>query len=239
MRSLGLLCVCALLLACQDKPAGGSTSATSASAPVQKEATPAGSASAGSLTTPTSAGSNALAADSSGTLALAWKAVNAQSPRVVVSIVAGTDTVPVGELDATSDDTPSGTIEACSMKNRGKESTFSCGGVPAYNFYTAKIEGGALVVTLTTGVDQDPGSEKVKEIVRRPTTATTLKATGPASQALYGNCRIGYVQRTADSPCLHKCIKGTECKGTDVCKLIDITGTDGPHKVSACIPAGK
>jgi len=236
MRTVGLVFVLGLI-ACQDKPAAGgggsapSASAT-ASAPAPKEATTA-SASA------TTASAGSLSADASGALLLSWKAVNAETPRVKVSVVAGDQTIPVGELDATSDDTPSGTIEACSMKNRGKDSVFSCGGTPAYNFYTAKIEGGALVITLTTGVDQDPGSEKIKEVVRRPTAATSLKATGPASQALYGNCRVGYVQRTADSPCLHKCIKGTECKGTDTCKLIDITGTDGPHKVSACVPAGK
>jgi hypothetical protein len=236
MRSVPLFVLVALV-GCQDKSGGGTSSGTSPSAtPAQKQAAPSSSASSA---TPASAGSGALAADASGALALSWKAVNAQSPRVNVSVVAGEQTIPVGELDATADDTPSGTIEACSMKNRGKDSVFSCGGTPAYNFYTAKIDGGALVITLTTGVDQDPGSEKVKEILRRPTTATSLKATGPASQALYGNCRVGYVQRTADSPCLHKCIKGTECKGTDTCKLIDITGTDGPHKVSACVPAGK
>ncbi len=239
MRCLALFFVLGLI-GCQDKASGGgatSASATTSAAPAQQQGTPAASG-PGSVTSAV-VGSGALAADASGALALSWKAVKSQGTNVNVSLVAGDQTIPIGELDATSDDAPSGTTEACSMKNKGKESVFTCGGTPAYNFYTAKIDGGALVVTLTTGVDQDPGSEKLKEVVRRATVATSLKATGPASQALYGNCRVGYVQRTAESPCLHKCIKGTECKGTDACKLIDITGADGPHKVSACIPAGK
>jgi hypothetical protein len=229
-------------LGCQDKAAGaGSPTAMSATAATSATATPitSGPTSTVSGDAASATGEGAIAGDATGTLLLAWKITNAVKPRVSVSIVAGEQSILVGDLDATSDDAPDGTVEACSMRNKGKESTLTCGGTPAYNFYTAKIEGGALVVSLTTGVDNDPpGSEKVKQVLRRPTTATALKATGPASQALYGNCRAGYVQRKADTPCLHKCIKGTECKGTDACKLIDITGTDGPHKVSACVPAG-
>ncbi len=235
-RALGGLLLAIALVACQDKPSGGGNASASApSAPADKQAPPP-SAAASAAASPAGSG---LAADATGALPLTWKVVNGQNPHVSVSVVVGDQPIPVGPLDATSDDDPSGTAEACSMKNRGQESSLYCGGVPAYNFYTAKIESGALVITLTTGVDNEPSSEKIKEVVRRPTTATALKATGPASKALYGNCRVGYVQRTADSPCLHKCIKGTECKGTDTCKLIDITGTDGPHKVSACVPAGK
>lgn len=243
MRLLSLLLVLGLI-GCQDKAAGGgatsSSAATGTAAPAQKQASPPapGPGSAAPAAAAGAAGAR-LAADASGAIALSWKAVNSGSPKVSVSLVAGDQTIPVGDLDATSDDAPSGTVEACSMKNKGQESVFGCGGTPSYNFYTAKIDGGSLVVTRTTGVEGNPGSEKLEEVVRRATSATSLKATGPASPALYGNCRTGHVQRTADSPCLHKCLKGTECKAAEACKLIDITGSDGPHKVSACVPAGK
>src|SRR5213075_2017824 len=110
---------------------------------------------------------------------------------------------------------------------------------PAYNFYTAKISGGALVITLTTSVDDVAGSEKVKEVLRRPTTATMLKATGPASPALFGNCRPGFVQKTAEGVCMRQCLKVTECKGKDVCTMVAVKGLDGDHRVHACVPPGK
>lgn len=110
---------------------------------------------------------------------------------------------------------------------------------PAENRLTATLNGGALVITLTQGTDGVAGSEKTTEVARRPTTATSLRASGPASPLLSGNCRKGYVQKAADSTCMRQCLKGTECKSPDVCKMVDVTGGDGAHKVHACVPPGK
>lgn len=227
------------LAACKDPPKTETTSAAASATPKAADAGAVEGAPSATpaLAAPSDGGANL--ADVDGVLTVAWKVANAASENVTVSLVAGEKTLPVGPLNAASDDAP-GTVATCAMKNKGATtSELSCGGTPAYNFYTASIKGGALVVTLTTGVDGDPASEKVKEVARHPTAATSLKATGPASKALYGNCRAGQVQRTADSPCLHQCLKGTECKGKDTCQMIAVTGTDGPHRVHACVPPGK
>lgn len=203
-------------------------------APNASAATTTNAAPAASIAT-TPAGT-ALAADPTGALPLSWKIANGPTAKVTVSLVAGDQTFPLGALDATSDDGPA-TVESCAMKNSGTgESRLSCGATPHYNWYTAKISGGSLVVSLTDGVDQDPGSEKVTEVLKKPTTATALKATGPASKALYGECRPGFVQKKAGAPCMRQCLKGTGCKATEKCELTAVEGTDGPHKVSACVP---
>lgn len=233
-------CFVALLLlaACKETPKTETTAAAvDAGAPKASAVTESTSAATPALAAPNDAGANL--ADVGGVLTIAWKVANAASENVTVSLVAGDKTLPIGPLNAAADDAP-GTVATCAMKNKGTTaSELVCGGTPAYNFYTATIKGGALVVTLTTGVDGEPSSEKVKEVARHPTAATSLKATGPASAALYGNCRAGQVQRTAESPCLHQCLKGNECKGKDTCQMIAVTGTDGPHRVHACVPPGK
>jgi hypothetical protein len=232
---LSLACVmstvgCSSRQSDSEKSAGPNASAT-ASAPAPKSA--AASASAAN-------GVPGSSADANGALTFVWKVTNAQSPRVSVSAVVGDQTISLGSLDATEDGPANGTADACSMKNAGNtSSTLHCGGVPAYNHLNANITGGALVITLTQGTEGVPGSEKVTEVARRPTSATSLHATGPASPLLSGNCRRGYVQRTAESPCLRQCLKGTECKSPDVCTMIGVTGGDGPHKVHACVPPGK
>jgi hypothetical protein len=231
-----LIAVPFALVACSKEQAPSGADPTPKNAPAVSATTnaaPAASA-VGSATTPAG---NALAADANGALALSWKIANAGYPKVTVSLVAGDQTIPVGTLDATSDSEGDGTISACSMKNTGATSTLWCGGTPHYNYYTAKISGGSLLVTLTDGVDQDPVPEKVTEVLRRPTMATTLKATGPASPALYGECRPGYVQKGPGQPCMHQCLKSaTVCKATEKCELTSVVGIDGPHKVSACVP---
>jgi hypothetical protein len=239
MNKIPFLALCALpvvLVACKDKDAAPAKPADKNSPPAASATTNAapGASAVGTATTPAG---NALVGDASGALALSWKIANADRPWVSVSLVAGDQTIPVGKLEATSDSEGDGTIAACSMKNTGASSALWCGGTPHYNYYTAKIAGGSLVVTLTDGVDQEPGSEKVTEVLKRPTTATTLKATGPASPALYGECRPGYVQKGPGQPCMHQCLKSpTVCKATEKCELTSVVGTDGPHKVSACVP---
>ena len=179
-----------------------------------------------------------LPADASGALVGSWKIAPAAYPKMNVSLVVGDKTVTLPALDATADGPEDGKVAACAMKrSAATQSRLECGGTPHYNYFTAKLANGALVVTLTDGVDENPGSEKVTVVATRPTTATALKLTGPASPALYGNCRAGFVQRTAESPCLRQCLKGTGCKPTEKCELTAVTGLDGPHKVSACVPA--
>lgn len=221
-------------LACNKEPSKADPTPKNAP-PVASAATTTNAAPAGSAaTTPTGI---ALSADASGALPIQWKIANAPNENVTVSIVAGDQTIPLGKLAAASDDGP-GTVDTCAMKNTGTgESRLSCGMTPHYNWYTAKISKGELVVTLTDGVDQDPGSEKVSEVVKKTTNATVLKATGPASKALFGECRPGYVQKGPGQPCMHQCLKGPSvCKATEKCELTAIVGTDGPHKVSACVP---
>ncbi len=177
-----------------------------------------------------------LSEDATGTLALSWKLANAPNEYVSVSLVAGDQTFELGKLSAASDDAH-GTVETCAMKNKGTtESRLSCGMTPFYNWYTAKLSGGSLVVTLTTGVYDDVGSEKVKEVLSKPTTATALKVTGPAPKGISGNCTPGFVQKGPDKPCMKQCLKGKGCKATEKCELTAVEGTDGPHKVSACVP---
>lgn len=235
MKNLRFVACGLLLFACsKDPPKEASpTPPNSASA-----AASSGTTSAVPITPPaaTAPAGSALPADGSGALVVAWKIANAPEEMVTVSLVAGDRTFPLGKLAAASDEAP-GNVETCAMKNTGtNESRLACGMTPYYNFYTAKISGGSLVVSLTDGVEPDPGSEKVTEVLKKPTTATTLKATGPASKALFGNCRAGFVQKGPDKPCMRQCLKGTGCKATEKCELTAVEGTDGPHKVSACVP---
>ncbi|HRH00743.1 MAG TPA: hypothetical protein PLR99_31090, partial [Polyangiaceae bacterium] len=172
-------------------------------------------------------------------LALTWKLSAGEGERVMVALVAGGETLALGTLFGASDDPPGG-VGSCAMKRTSSlRSTLECGGVPAYNFYTAALQEGALVVTLTTGVDMDPGSERVKVVARRPTTATAIKASGPASRGLSGNCRPGHVQRTLESPCLRQCLKGTECKAGEKCVFVSVKGLDGDHRVHACVASDR
>ena len=116
-------------------------------------------------------------------------------------------------------------------------SSLWCGDTPAFNYVTAKLSGGSLVFTVTKGVSTGSAedTQDVKEVARRPTIATALRATGPASAGLSGNCRPGYVQRTAEGTCMRQCLKGTECTGKTKCEFIAVKGTDGDHKVHACV----
>lgn len=235
-----LLTVALALSACKDKEpekAPEPPKPTASAAPSAPTASAAPSAAVSSSASAAAAEGEPLPADASGALAGSWKIVPGAYPKMTVSLVVGDKNVPLPALDATSDGPEDGKVAACAM--RGSSATVSkleCGGTPHYNYFTAKLAGGALVVTLTDGVDESPGSEKVTVVAKRPTTATTLKLTGPASPALHGNCRAGFVQKTLESPCLHQCLKGTGCKPTEKCELTAVTGTDGPHKVSACVP---
>ena len=224
----------ASLAGCKDK--------TEPPAPVDAAATPpsaAPSAPAADAAPEASAGDGALAGDASGVLALTWKLSAGEGERVMVALAAGGETLALGGLDGASDDGPGG-VGSCAMKrSSAAQSTLECGAVPAYNFYTAALQKGELVVTLSTGVDMEPGSDRVKVVLRRPTTATALKASGPASKGLSGNCRPGYVQRTLESPCLRQCLKGTECRGADKCVFVNVKGLDGDHRVHACVAPGK
>ncbi len=224
-----VLAVSAVALAgCQSKPEKANDAPNASPVAVTSAAVPTATA------TPVS-----LSGDGTGALTLAWKVAPASATDVAASLVVGDQTMSLGRLDAQADDSPAGPSN-CAMKNLSPTSTrLSCGGTPAYNFYTATLNGGSLVVTLTKGVDGDPGSEKTTEILRKPTTATSLHATGPASPALYGNCRPGFVQKTADGPCMRQCPKGSECKASETCEMTAVQGLDGPHKVHACVAPGK
>lgn len=231
------LVVVSSLVSCKDASksdpsASAPSGAASAAAP--KSAPPP------SASTSAAAAADALAPDASGVLTLAWKVTPSAYPKVGVSVTAGDQTIALPQLDATSDGPEDGKVAACAMRrSTATSSELACGGTPHYNYFTAKLAEGALVISLTDGVDESPGSEKVTVVTRRPTTATTLKMTGPASPALYGNCRPGSVQRTADGPCLRQCLKGNECKGKDKCEMVKVTGLDGEHKVHACVPPGQ
>lgn len=236
------------LAACKDKTEPASGAATSSSAPSAKSAPSASSGAASSASSPVSpeggaaggTASEALAADANGVLNLTWKVAPGDAAKVGVSVVVGDQTIALAALEASSDGPGDGTVAACGMRGGGPtESMLTCGMTPHFNFYTAKLEGGALVIRRTEGDDEAPNADKVTIAARRPTTATSLKATGPASPGLYGNCRPGFVQRTADSACMRQCLKGNECKATDKCTMVAITGLDGPHKVHACVPPGK
>jgi len=235
MKTLSLLAVGVFVVGCsKDAPKDGDPAPKNA--PSAVGSTNAAPVTPSAVTAPAGTG---LTAGPDGALTLSWKITNGASPNVNVSLVVGDQTFPLAALDATSDDGPS-TVEACSMKNTGTgESRLSCGVCPRYNGYTAKRRGGARALTLPDGVDSGPDTPekpKITGVLRKPTTATTLKATGPASKGLYGECRPGFVQKKAGAPCIRQCLKGTGCKATEKCELTAVEGTDGPHKVSACVP---
>lgn len=230
LQGLAVLTLVALT-ACKDQPKETPTS--NASASTASASTPS-SASAAPV-----ASSSALVGDATGALLLAWKGANVPGEKVSVNVVAGGETIQLGSLSGASDDGQSG-LASCAMRAPSPtSSTFGCGATPAYNFYTATLKGGNLVITLTTGVDGESSSEKETEVARRPTTATSLRPSGPASPALYGNCRPGSVQTSPTARCMRQCLKGTECTGTDKCTFVTVKGTDGDHRVHACVPAGK
>ncbi len=187
------------------------------------------------------AASTTLTADATGALTLAWKVASAPNDHVTVSAVVGDRTFALGELNASSDDGPGG-VKTCAMRDTSTTgSSVWCGNTPELSAFTAKLSGGALVFERLSGAELGPDEVKktVTEVTRSTTAATTVKSTGPASPALYGNCRPGHVQRSEQGICMRQCLKGNECTGSDKCEMIKVKGTDGDHKVHACVPPGK
>jgi hypothetical protein len=176
------------------------------------------------------------AASASKPIRLVWKArKHGESTKLRITLVADEQPVDLGEMDATSDEASSGTPAACSIA--AKESTktssrFGCGGTPAYHFYTASLRGGALVVTLTEGVEGERGSEKVKEIKRIPTTAAALEVRpfrpakpAPARDSSAPTCPKGSF--AAEGGCVKECASDADCASPQVCEDIHYIEADG------------
>lgn len=105
-----------------------------------------------------------------------WKAVQAPSEHVTVSVVVGGQPVALGDLEAISDDGP-GTPATCEIRKADPTVTeFSCGHWPGYNGYIAKLDGRELVVSLHTATSDagQTSEDKIKEIKRIPVSATSL-----------------------------------------------------------------
>jgi hypothetical protein len=118
-------------------------------------------------------------------VALAWKATQAAAEHVDVTLVVGGKDVVIGLLDATADDEP-GTPDTCSVtKSDATTSEFRCGATPAFNYYSAKLQGRELVVELVTGFDGGEGNapeEKHQEVKRIPVAGTALTTAPFAAQ---------------------------------------------------------
>ena len=169
-------------------------------------------------------------------LVLRWQVAKtgpANLAKVAVTLRAGAATIPVGELDATNDDPSSGTPKACSLKKTSSTaSSFTCGGVPAYNFFTATLKDGTLIVTRTTGVDGEKGSEKNTEVKRVPVTETALRTLAfkpAAAKASRPKCPKGQIasDATGDWRCTQMCTSDAECKAGFFCDLQRDTTPDG------------
>ena len=118
---------------------------------------------------------------------LEWRASQGQDENVNVTLVVAGQEIALGKLNAASDDAP-GTPSTCSVgeKSTATSVEFTCGATPAYNYFVAELKGGELVISLVTGVDQDPGSEKRAEVKRLPATFSSLTVAPyvkPAPQA--------------------------------------------------------
>jgi len=102
MKHLSLLACGLLLVGCsKDSPKDALPTPTNAAS----AAAPSGTTSAVPVTPPstTAPAGSALAADGTGALVLSWKVANAPQEMVMVSLVAGDRTFPLGKLTAASD----------------------------------------------------------------------------------------------------------------------------------------
>lgn len=230
----------ASVAACNDSSKSSSSGAQPPSGSDAAPASAAASTSVGDAGSANAASELSLA-DGSSELTVAWKVEQRAYPTVAASVTVGDKVIALGELNATSDSPEEdGKVAACGMRGAtAKSSELCCGGTPLVNCYGAKLAGGELVISRTDGVDGEPAQEKITVVTRRPTRATSLRSSGPASPLLYGNCHRGFVQRTPEGACMRQCLKGTECKASEKCEMIKVQGGDGPHKVHACVPPGK
>lgn len=97
--------------------------------------------------------------------------------RMEVSLEVGRERLVIGDLAGASDGEESGKPEGCSILPSGTtiRSSFGCGGTPFYNYYTAELRRGVLEITLTEGVYEEAGSERVRVVKQIPTRGVRLR----------------------------------------------------------------
>lgn len=98
--------------------------------------------------------------------------------RIEVSLEVGGERILIGDLAGASDDgEESGKPEGCRILPSGTavRTSFGCGGTPFYNYYTAELRQGVLEITLTEGVYEEAGSERVRGVKQIPTPGVRLR----------------------------------------------------------------
>lgn len=221
------------VVACGKKPVEGTTDAATSSSAAPADAAIADA----SMMADASIVDAAVDAGGHHILVLRWQVAKtgaANDAKFAVTLRAGSQTIPVGDLDATEDDATSGTPKACSLKKTSStESSFKCGGVPAYNFLTASLKDGELIITRTTGVDGEKNSEKTKEVKRVPVTEGALRTLAykpPVSaRAAKPKCPTGQIasEATGEWRCTQLCTSDADCKAGFFCDVQRAITPDG------------
>jgi len=171
---------------------------------------------------------------------LEWRVLPSSNARVVVTLQVDGVPYALGPLDATTDDVAtSGTPAACSVRRDDPSrptSTLTCGGTPAFNFLTADLKDGAIVVTKTTGVQEGATPTEVKkvELRRVPSPAATLAvrpfASGPAKKGAAkanANAKAACAanEQSIEGECRRECRSKADCNGGQECTPVhDFSG---------------
>jgi hypothetical protein len=109
----------------------------------------------------------AASTDTSGPVKIAWLVTQAEGENVDVTLVVAGQKVPLGTLNAMSDDAP-GTPSTCAVQRNAQptKTVFVCGATPAYNSFALELKGSELVIHRVSGVDGDPNSDRNDEVKR-------------------------------------------------------------------------
>lgn len=120
-------------------------------------------------------------------VALEWKAAQAEDENVTVTLVVAGEAVELGKLSAASDDGP-GTPAQCSLGDKPTPTAveFHCGHTPAFNYFRAELVGKELVISHVSGVDANPDgppTPEIKEVKRVPVKGGALTVAPYAAPA--------------------------------------------------------
>ena len=98
---------------------------------------------------------------------LEWRAQAHGSDVDITLVVAGQEQ-PLGSLSA-------GTDATCTMrKAEATVSEFACASSAAYNYFVAELKEGQVIVSLVTGMNDDPNAEERKIVKRVAVTGTSF-----------------------------------------------------------------
>jgi hypothetical protein len=105
-------------------------------------------------------------------LKVEWRSAAAAAATAKVTFVVEGQPQELGTLSTAAD---SGANGACRIRKTDVNVTeFACGATSSYNYFVAELKGGQLIVTLVTGVNDDPNAEERKIVSRADVSQTSF-----------------------------------------------------------------